>query len=1807
MSKQTYLTMLCLCLWAGIIAQTSYIGPAGGDWFTATNWNNGLPANGNNALIGGGNSVAIIAPLTVDFTIENYGDIAVTGDITNNGNILNGGVMSFSTTANLGNFGSFQNTGTTIFSGASNFNNNPGAVLTNSGSFTLETLLDNKGDLTNNGMFEADAGTILTQGAFNNNQTLNTQSLFILSSSTFTNNFGANLNISDMGDGIMVKGILNNFGTITNEGNLTIENILTNVGLLVSMGDIEVKPATQLVNDGTLENLGTVTNKGSIINGFLILNQGFINSFGQFINNNELRNKPDSKVIIRPGGTMEMNFGAKIENEGVFDNRGILSSMGNIFNRNGGELVNAGNLQNKNGSLVNNEGLFTNNGTTTVQNIFDNNSSLENKGAIKINTGGVFTNNGDFLNLSGATVTVNQDFFNAANGFVNNQGTFTINVRASIDGDFINNNLIDNQGDMTILPDGSLTNNGNFNQNSGNLLNQGTLENLGSLLSDECSTVSNQGVINNNGSFILKGILFEPGESTTSSVTVTGGYIHTSPNDEAPALCKNGTFGADIHGEVKVYASELVAFDNFADCDNMVYLADGLPRPIFTCSDIGSVLLVDLELTTRFGDKLTCTVEVTPVDLLEPQFTTPCPSDVFVTTTAAEVPANWTVPVAIDNCSSVTMIASNNPGDIFAAGNTTVTYTALDEHGNEGTCSFNVIVTGLTTCTQNLAPANNAIDVNFSSIALSWAASPNAILYDVYLGTANPPTQLVAPNVPATSATVFGLLGDQVYYWYVVPRNLNGDATGCTSNVTSFTTKLPCDNVTDAGAITGGQTLCNANDPSIITSLAGASGGTSNLEYVWEKTTGNPALGSPNWTVVPGADMAGYDPSALAASCWFRRGARRAGCVDYSFTQPVAISLVNVPTPVLSIQQPDCSQPTSAAVITNLPQNGHSFLDSGSPVLGKTTYSNIPAGHHVITISLGGCKAFTDFEINNFYTAPTAVCKSITTQLSGGSITMNASAFDNGSTGTCLPLNFKINGQSSITFNCSNIGTNPVMLQLSDALGGSATCSTTITIKDEEKPTVTCMNISLNLNSSGQASIISNDVVANAMDNCSAVTFVSVEPNQFSCNNIGIRPVQVIAKDASGNVSTCTALVTVKDNTPPTLVCKNITANLDANGQASIVPNDVLASSFDQCGAVTLQSVQPNQFFCGHIGNFTVQLTARDASNNLSSCTAIITVKDILPPTVTCKNKTLQLDANGKASILANDVYVSASDNCAGVTILSVQPSQFTCGNLGNVPVQLTVKDASGNTGKCTATVTVEDKIAPTVVCKNTSVLLDANGLATIAPADVFKNGADNCGSVSPSGVIPSTFNYASLGQNTVTLNVNDLHGNTATCTATVEVKLDSKLAASYTILADEEVHVHKTLIYGNVGIWKDGKSGKIHDNTTVHGFLKAPVSDVDDKSLVTAGFMAGNAPTPGTFKYNTWPDPNDDTKVPDNYPGVFLLNGTHFKKIEIGKNSTAKFTAKGEIFISELKTKDADEGKQTTLLFSGTTELVVRKRIEFGKRSAVNADGAGCVKIYGEEDDVIIKENSVVKASIDVRFKNLKPENAKQDKPTILTGLFVAKKVDGGDFVEWNWEPFPCGQILPPTAPIIAGDDQLGLAATTTTAGVVSLEWVTNTEFKNESFVIERSYDGLNFEPILEVGSQKESGPKATLYHDQDEAPVEGTNFYRVRAVFGDGTSMLSPIRLAMVGLNPKVLTLYPNPAQHQITMFWEKYAGKAGQVTIANSFGIEVLKQDFEALPDGPVQLELGNQPEGMYWLTLAVDGHRTITSRFMVAKAD
>ena len=94
-----------------------------------------------------------------------------------------------------------------------------------------------------------------------------------------------------------------------------------------------------------------------------------------------------------------------------------------------------------------------------------------------------------------------------------------------------------------------------------------------------------------------------------------------------------------------------------------------------------------------------------------------------------------------------------------------------------------------------------------------------------------------------------------------------------------------CDNVTTGGQVGYSEQLCGmGTDPAEIIELVPPTGGFGALEFQWLQSD-VPVFngpGDPNWTHIPGATQATYDPGPLNQTTYYIRCVRREGCTEFS-------------------------------------------------------------------------------------------------------------------------------------------------------------------------------------------------------------------------------------------------------------------------------------------------------------------------------------------------------------------------------------------------------------------------------------------------------------------------------------------------------------------------------------------------------------------------------------------------------------------------------------------------------------------------------------------------------------------------------------------------------------------------------------------------------------------------------------------------------------------------------------------------------------------------------------------------------------
>jgi uncharacterized repeat protein (TIGR01451 family) len=342
--------------------------------------------------------------------------------------------------------------------------------------------------------------------------------------------------------------------------------------------------------------------------------------------------------------------------------------------------------------------------------------------------------------------------------------------------------------------------------------------------------------------------------------------------------------------------------------------------------------------------------------------------------------------------------------------------------------------------------------------------------------------------------------------------------------------------------------------------------------------------------------------------------------------------------------------------------------------------------------------------------------------------------------------------------------------------------------------------------------------MATASDDCSgeagvALTYADVEEDMGKGVIIITRTWTAV--DACGNSATDQQVITVTGgNAPPELVLNEIDIYLTIEGQWTLNRFDIealTAGSAAGCGADDDLNfvVNPRYFHCADVfAPVEITVTASDSRGNSASGKVYVNVYDTIAPIAYCKDTTIYLDSFGQTLIVPgavnqggdresvpewaryhNNLEGGSIDAC-GIQNMDLSKQIFTCNDIGENIVTLTVYDPSGNFATCQAVVTVIDPIAPVFVPVADLEFTAEPGVCETSIPYPQIVATDNC-PVVPELVEGLGANGAfPLGTTTETWKAVDASGNEAWLTFNVTVKTYNApptIAAIEDIVVDED------------------------------------------------------------------------------------------------------------------------------------------------------------------------------------------------------------------------------------------------------------------------------------------------------------------------------------------------------------------------------------------------------------------------------------
>jgi gliding motility-associated-like protein len=750
------------------------------------------------------------------------------------------------------------------------------------------------------------------------------------------------------------------------------------------------------------------------------------------------------------------------------------------------------------------------------------------------------------------------------------------------------------------------------------------------------------------------------------------------------------------------------------------------------------------------GNASTCSFVVTVVDNTAPVFAG-CPTDFSVSADAASCNAivTWTAPTANDNCAGAIVPTSPDAsGSSFGLGPHTITYTANDGNGNQSTCSFVITVV------DDTAPVFAGCPTDFSVSA--DAASCNAIVTWAAPTASDNCAGAIVPTSPDASGSTFGLGPHTITY---TANDGNGNQSTCsfvvtvTDNTPPVFAGCPTDFSVSADALTCNAivtwTAPTANDNcagAIVPTSPDASGssfglGPHTITYTANDGNGNVSTCSFVVTVTDNT------PPVLA------------GCpTDFSVSADAASC-----SAIVTWTAPTANDNCAGAIVPTSPDASGSSFGLGAHTITYTAddgNGNISTCSFIVTVTdntapvFAGCP--TDFSVS----ADAASCNAI--------VTWTAPTANDNCAGAIVPTSPDASGA---TF---GLGPHTITYTANDGNGNQSTCSFVVTVVDDTAPVFAGCPTDFSVSAdAATCNAIVTWTAPTANDNCSGAIFPTSPDASGSSFGLGPHTITYTADDGNGNVSTCSFIVTVTDNTAPVFAgCPtDFSVSADALTCNAIVTWTAPTANDNCAGAIVPTSPDASGSSYG-LGPHTITYTADDGNGNVSTCSFIVTVTDNTAPVFAGCPTDFSVSADAvTCDAVVNWTLPTANDNCAGAIIPTSPDAPGTTYALGPHTITYTADDGNGNVSTCSFVVTVVDDTAPVFAGCPTDFSVSADPLTCNAIVTwTAPTASDNCaGAIVPTSPDAPGATFA-LGAHTITYTADDGRGNQSTCSFVVTV-----------------------------------------------------------------------------------------------------------------------------------------------------------------------------------------------------------------------------------------------------------------------------------------------------------------------------------------------------------------------------------------------------------------------------------------------------
>jgi hypothetical protein len=832
---------------------------------------------------------------------------------------------------------------------------------------------------------------------------------------------------------------------------------------------------------------------------------------------------------------------------------------------------------------------------------------------------------------------------------------------------------------------------------------------------------------------------------------------------------------------------------------------------------------VNCYATGTDGTPYTTSFNVTVQDKAPPEISG-VPADITKEATSssgAVVP--YTDPTASDVVDGpLTPTCAPASESIFAIGETTVTCSATDSHGNTGSATFKVTVRDTTAPTISGVPADitreasgaSGITVSYTNPTATDAVDgPRPVSCAPASGSTFP---LGDTTVTCTSADNRGNTASASFKVTVqdktapvisgVPTDISVNASSPSGAIVTFT------NPTATDAVDGTRPV----------SCAPISGATFALGQTTVDCTATDSHGNSSSASFKVTVQDTMPPVISGVPADITREASGASGTTVSYTNPTATDAVDGPRPVSCAPASGSTFPLGDTTVTCTSADSRGNTASASfkvTVQDKTApvISGVPTD---ITREATGASGAA---VN--YTNPTA------TDLVDGTRPVS-----------CLPA-------SGSTF---PLGDTTVTCTSADSRGNTASDGFKVTVQDTTPPGISLTSTPNNPTNQTTASFTFSSTDLTATFQCkldSAVYSPCSSPTATGVLNEGSHTFLVKAVDPSGNASPASYTWKINTHAPSfSNIPGNITQEATGPGGAIVNYTPPTATDPDTHLPVTV-TCTPLSGSAFAITTTTVSCTAQAGNGSWGDADFNVTVRDTTAPVISGVPADFTREASGPGGVVATYTNPTVSDLVDGARPVSCTPPSGSTFTLGQTTVNCLATDSHGNTSSASFKVTVQDTTAPVL----SGVPADLTGVEATsysgAPVSYATPTATDLvdGPLTPT-CTPASGSTFPLGQTTVTCSAVDTHGNPTS--ASFKVTVQDKTAPA--IVDPSDVTAEATGPGGATVNYSKPTATDLADPSPAVACVPAPGSIFvlgDTTVTCTATDASGNSSPPKSFK----------------------------------------------------------------------------------------------------------------------------------------------------------------------------------------------------------------------------------------------------------------------------------------------------------------------------------------------------------------------